>query len=949
MPLNHLATLLLLLAGFAFAQDPCFRKVDKSDGLPTNDVYDIFQDSLGFMWFGTDEGLCRYDGFQFDFFYPDNITSTAVSDIQADQYNRLWFTTFDNQLYYVKNDSVFSFSKNKTSGQYLRFHILNDYLICPHIDGILVFDLVSLELIRSFDTPPILSSSGSGDRYYFITNEENLMVIDSQLQLKTAGAVEANLLFASGDYTFAVIKDHGNEIDLFKSNTQLSSIPFHAIDFIQNINCFDENLWICGRNGLYKIDLHTYETQHYFQGKSINDLYSDKHGNYWVSVLKEGLYFIPDLTNRTVQLNDFYVNIIQVHNDRIYLGGASNELAHFDPATNELRSIYKAPYNHEVYDIEFRNDHIILCSDLIRIINSAGQIEKTIPIGAKDVIQTSESYLAAATSGTCALFLMGDSVPNNPWNTSYRHHFDTQFNRSNLYSGVRARSCLYDSTSTSLYFATNAGLIKINPHGVREITYNARSVSCKKLVNYGTVCYVLSNTGILFKLANDELEAQPISIDGTPLIITNVEIAGDFLVVMTRSWGTYYYDLKSDNHKLVRVDELDIFDAVNDVVWYNGELLFAVDHQLLFINPSKIDRKKEPQFFINSIIVNNIERKQKEINDLSYNENDIRIDYSILSFAYSFDHPLYYRLNNTTWKTTNPESRSLELVSLEPGEYNLQFSFTPQQEKVVSSLQFVINKPIWQVHWFWIGIILVILILVYFFYRWQIKLIQRRNKLEMDKIELEINLNKSVLTSVRAQMNPHFFYNALNTIQSFIYSNDRKNAIAYLSSFSKLTRMILDMSAKESVTLEEELKAINLYLELEKGRFDNKLDYTIDASLDIDAKSCLIPPMIVQPYVENALKHGILHKGTPGKITLRFYTADSNLIIEIDDDGVGRKRSAEINAQREGHQSFATGANQKRLEILNARRNRLAVEYVDKKDVHGNSTGTLVILTIPIN
>ena len=203
-----------------------------------------------------------------------------------------------------------------------------------------------------------------------------------------------------------------------------------------------------------------------------------------------------------------------------------------------------------------------------------------------------------------------------------------------------------------------------------------------------------------------------------------------------------------------------------------------------------------------------------------------------------------------------------------------------------------------------------------------------------------------MLTSIKSQMNPHFFYNALNTIQSFIFTDDKKNASIYLSKFSKLTRMILEMSDKETVRLAEEINALTLYLDIEKVRFDTDFEFTIEVDNELDIDLINIPSMIIQPYVENAVKHGLLHKKGAKQLTIHLSRNATHLMIQIDDNGIGRARANELNQRKtDRHQSFATAANQKRLELLNSGRNTsVVIQYIDKP----NGGGTTVIISIPI-
>jgi LytS/YehU family sensor histidine kinase len=225
------------------------------------------------------------------------------------------------------------------------------------------------------------------------------------------------------------------------------------------------------------------------------------------------------------------------------------------------------------------------------------------------------------------------------------------------------------------------------------------------------------------------------------------------------------------------------------------------------------------------------------------------------------------------------------------------------------------------------------------------------NKILLDKVTLEKDLRQSLLTSIRTQMNPHFLFNALNTIQSFIYTNDKKNASEYLVKFSDLTRLILEMSEKESVTLKEEIQALELYVKLESVRFNDKLDYNFIVDANIAKDYIRIAPMIIQPYVENAIKHGLLHKKEDKKLFIYITMSKSMLTITIEDNGVGRVKSNEINMlKNKKHVSFSSNANKKRIEILNQNKEEriTGIETIDLYDENKLPIGTRVVIEIPV-
>ena len=200
-------------------------------------------------------------------------------------------------------------------------------------------------------------------------------------------------------------------------------------------------------------------------------------------------------------------------------------------------------------------------------------------------------------------------------------------------------------------------------------------------------------------------------------------------------------------------------------------------------------------------------------------------------------------------------------------------------------------------------------------------------------------------------MNPHFMFNALNSIQEFILTNEKRQANMYMGKFADLMRMTLDMSNKKEIDLDDEIKILELYLQLEALRFEENFSYKISVGKNVNTTDIKLPSMLIQPYVENAVKHGLLHKQGEKKLAVDFSIDDvSCLSCTITDNGIGRKRSGEINEMRQSrYTSFATGATQKRLELLNYERNAaIAVVYNDLQDGNGNMVGTSVTIKIPV-
>ena len=250
--------------------------------------------------------------------------------------------------------------------------------------------------------------------------------------------------------------------------------------------------------------------------------------------------------------------------------------------------------------------------------------------------------------------------------------------------------------------------------------------------------------------------------------------------------------------------------------------------------------------------------------------------------------------------------------------------------------------------------LLLLIMLLFYFSRLKIKRKSEIIALELKETQKRLALEKqykdSELKALKAQMNPHFIFNALNSIQDYIILNQKNLASDYLGKFADLIRNYLHFSDTGFISIPDEIHNLNLYLELEKLRFEEKLNYTFNIDEKVKSEMITIPTMLIQPYVENALKHGLLHKKNDRKLQISIHKI-SDKIIEciIEDNGIGREKSKEINSKRKlHHKSFALKATTERLELLNfGKDKKIGVEFIDLKE-DDNAVGTKVILKIPI-
>jgi LytS/YehU family sensor histidine kinase len=261
----------------------------------------------------------------------------------------------------------------------------------------------------------------------------------------------------------------------------------------------------------------------------------------------------------------------------------------------------------------------------------------------------------------------------------------------------------------------------------------------------------------------------------------------------------------------------------------------------------------------------------------------------------------------------------------------------------------VILTPIWKRPWFWLlltGLSVFVLSAAVLFRIRQIK------KNERKETEAQVALARNELKALRAQMNPHFVFNSLNSIQHFILTNKSADAGKYLNKFARLMRVILNNSEKSLITIREELEYLQLYLDLEEMRFEGKFKSHIDIAGDIDVDYFEIPAMLLQPYVENAILHGLTPKEGEGRLEIKMRLNKNTLICSVIDNGIGREKAREMRqlSKRKDHTSLGMKITHDRLELINRLNgSHLSLTITDLYKEDGSPAGTRVDIFIPVS
>lgn len=347
-------------------------------------------------------------------------------------------------------------------------------------------------------------------------------------------------------------------------------------------------------------------------------------------------------------------------------------------------------------------------------------------------------------------------------------------------------------------------------------------------------------------------------------------------------------------------------------------------------------------FYINEIA---FDADYTASNRLKYDQNYVKFKVS----DFSFQHPDRVRFQyilkglEDTIRLTEAGQSELIFPRLKPGKYELKVWPEGGSRFVqAGTLPFVIKEAFWNELWFQLGIALLLLAGTLLFYFWRIKQIKTAQNLKFD---FEKQLARLEMDALRSQMNPHFLFNALSSIRLFIQKNENKSAINYLNKFSSLIRMILDNSTSTSISLHRELEMLQLYIALEQNRFDHKFDFheEIDPALDLD--EIHIPPLLIQPFVENAIWHGLMHKEGKGSLSLKVERREfSGICISVIDDGIGRKKSGMMQSKiMSSRKSLGMKITDERIQAYNKlSESNIRISIMDLSDDKGIASGTRI-------
>lgn len=948
--------ILLLTGGMAKSQSLHYINYTVKDGLAGSIVYSMCQDKDGFMWFGTDNGLSRYDGTHFtNFTIKDGLPDNEVIKVAPDNKGRVWIGSFSKEICYYYNGKIYNHT--------------NDSLVKK----------IKLESNPEslFEASNHFFCIASRKRIYIVTPNDSLLMFKTgnlcsdpnlggtthnfygKLRVKTEDHTIVDFNFTT--YTWEK-KYHVKEPE----GVADSSVGWFAVDSTETKKIY---VWWPGH--IYNVEpsstlpkfLSCYEgswlldsislkpTIHFLKGLPITHTLEDREKNIWFTSLGKGLYKLPSLSIKTISFNQNTPEPREVYSIIKYknslLAGSNDSRAFL--IDNELKNkelnlsrdllfIYKfeGTTNRLFSAVEISNSTAILGFDGgIAKLDNGNYAFKYLNGPIKSVEKINDSFFIAGTAYYALKIRVKDlQVTDTIWRERCTKVF---FTNGKYYIGTL--SGLYEVNSDKSYFY----LGKLHPVLSRRITD-------VKIDPQGVLWVSTSDKGVV---GIKERKIKKVLDDTSGLSSNNCKtlfIKDHYLWIGTNNGICKVNTL--DNADITKYSESDGLPSNNINALYikDGIIWIGSPEGVTYFSEKDIASSSICNLTITRTTIGGSPVVTTAAYQLQHDNNNIRFEFSGISFRSGNEIIYYYKLNelDKEWKTTT--QNYLDYKTLPPGDYTLEL-YAINKYGVKSNIINILIKvaaPFWKTIWFYVLVGAGILAAVVY-------LLNRRNKLTKQKLE-ETNRQQKQFAeleqqALQSQMNPHFIFNCLNSIQQYILTRDTEKANLYLTEFAYLIRQTLNISSQKSITLSEEVEYLNRYLYMERMRFGNSFTYNICTEDISNTQTVHIPSLLIQPFVENSLRHGIRYlTDKQGRIDINFSVSDNILLCSVRDNGVGREKAAEYKSKQHiEYQSKGMSLTSKRINLLNTiSEKKIVLSVTDLKDIDGVPTGTLVELAITL-
>lgn len=910
---------LILLNTLVWAQNFELTSINLTvqNGLAGDNVYCALQDDKGYIWFGTETGVSRYNGRSFENFYmSDGLADNEIFRIDQDSQGRIWFSAFNGQMSYYHQGQFF----NKSNSSLVAAIKFKDYYINLFEDSkgnLWLTTKTGLAMIRKDGT---VKNTKDFDK-------NGLQRMSAFMEKE--GVVWAGLDANRRGYRFSVRKDtqsatpmvlgedfsafiDSNPIYLTSTNQRQASSylnafldeenkVFHAISKIHNYP--DEELWACTFRGATKIDKAKKSSTIFLEGKQVSHVLRDREGGYWFTTLGDGVFFVPSLEKGAVtNVNDQpigNVTALYMEGDVLWFGGNNAVIGRTGEQGNKrwnMSSKYGRSRVKRIVPIKNSEDLLFVAEEAM-ILKKGHENFSRLAGSVKTVQPWADSLLVVGT--THMIYVLDLEATLKKFKAEHIQDDNAaapNFRQLSKMLQIEGKGAVIDmeeyqggvlvSTALGLYFLDNRlNFSKLSAPPIMNAVINdikALNDSSYLLATsgYGTFLFkdgqsiaFSTETGMSSDI-NRKVFAQN---DSTFWIATNAGI--NRVTYQENDW--HISSIKSTDGLLS--------EDVNDLIIHGDYLIAATSKGISRINiPDWQSPKTPPLVSMNALLVDDSPWSDQS-REIEHGVKNITVNFDGLHFQ-SLDRISYkYRLLgfDDTWRLTS--QNSLSFGNLKSGEYTFQVKAISAfgDESKPDERSFVIATPFWMTWWFMSMAALVILLTL----AGVINMILRRNRLKQErKFEFQLRIAEAERKALQSQLNPHFIFNSLNSIQNMVLDEDPESAYQYLAKFGKLIRRVLEFSDISMVPLTDELETLRLYMDLENLRLNDKFDYHIHIDEGVNLLEA-IPSMIIQPHVENAIWHGIMPlKGKRrGRIDIAIRKSHEGLHFEVLDNGVGRK------------------------------------------------------------
>lgn len=954
------------------AQQPATIPLSEKDGLPDIEFYTILEDRQNYIWLAADKGLYRYNGRSFTHFLHPLQKGNAVFGVQQDHKNRIWCNNISGQFFFVEDQKLKLFLDlgPLLDGQLAEFLVTEkELIVLPGKNSIRV-DLSTKNIRQQTFSKDYLvgSAEQTDDGYLFsrfnhiIKADANFKAIDSLklgdlLESDRKSQISKRVNIASHEniqlcYFYKLGQNFFYRFQIEDRSYDQISIPKLLQSRTITHSFFHDNeIWLSTDQGLFICELKKNELQlkkRLFSKSFITKVLKDQESNFWLTTKGDGIFVLPNINIFDHQYALGKLNIGQlerINEDLLVFGTNDGKVGLFYMKTfqYELLKTSSAYRVSEITKLPKLNVSLIIKEDKVLSLDHSSLLLRTLN---SSIIEGAKSF-SRINDTTYVLSSYKEAIAVNK-------NFEERLKLISKRSYINYHSAKNQST----YIGTVEGLYALNSQFRKtEIKYKNQPILTKNVIEVenGDIWVASLNKG-LFGIRDHRVFKNYNEDDGLlSNTISAIQSDGHSLWIATDQ-GIQYLNPSNDTFQnLTKQNGIPSY-RISDIEVNDMTVFFATNTGIFSIQKDKAFKDSRiPKVYISDVSVGLESLVLKQQYDFNHNDNAIKISFNSNGFQ-SFIHNKYeFRLlgQSDIWQIDENNANAVSFYSLPSGDYTFQVKSVladRNDPNAIDSIQFSIAKPFWKEWWFYGIAFLIVGVSIYWGVQRKINTLKKNQSEALQKELINKQLVLSQLENLRSQMNPHFIFNALNSIQEYIVFNEKELARSYLIKFSRLIRIYLEHSRENEVLLSEEINALNIYLELEKNRFEDTLHYEIKVPDHSSMKSIKIPSLFIQPYVENAIKHGLLHKKEDRQLLVEFTLNEQKdvLYCKIRDNGIGIEASTKINRQKNAtHKSFALSANQKRVRLLNTNRiHKVKVETFDLSQQ--KQLGTEVVITIPL-